>query len=109
MKGGRYTGEFAEYDLQNSLFLCPSHFTLFERGLVRIPSIEDGNLEPRDRATALRTMAEEWPADVPGLDIQVFEGVVGDSRPSWRGMTMKLTPEHARAMLSWLANWIEGG
>jgi hypothetical protein len=107
LKGGRYKGEFSEYELQNSLFLCPSHFTLFERGLVRIPSIEDGEMSPGARAAAIRKLADEWPADVPGLDIQVFEGVVGDSQPSWKGMTMQLTPEHAQSMLRWLANWVE--
>ena len=56
LKGGRYKGEFSEYELQNSLFLCPSHFTLFERGLVRIPSIEDGEMSPGARAAAIRKL-----------------------------------------------------
>lgn len=108
MRGGRYKGEFQQYELANSLFLCPSHHTLFARGLVRLPDSE-GAEDQRATAEGLREMAKGWSEAVSGLRVEVFEGSIKDPEPRWTERTLHLEADHARAMLQWLADWLEGG
>ncbi|MCI4320214.1 MAG: hypothetical protein L3K23_08825 [Thermoplasmata archaeon] len=125
MKGGRYRGDVGPYQLANALYLCPSHQTLYERGLIRLPDIDDlvTSGEPNKgshvrRAAHLREMAGQSAAS--RLRVEVFEYVrPGDEeedrgpaqtkrKAAWRPSTIELHDDHAKAVLSMLADWLEG-
>ncbi len=107
MKGGRYWGRFDAYTLGNSLFLCPSHHVLFVRKLVRLPDLERALTLKEEGARMLKAMAERRGS--PNFAVEVFEARRKDSEPAprWCNQTLTLTAEHAKAMLNWLADWIE--
>jgi hypothetical protein len=107
-RGGRYPGPLEEYDLRNSLFLCPSHFTLFERGLVKFADLEVARDEYGKRARQLRSLSERWTDDSNWI-VSVYEAQREDQEPAWMTQSLKLKEEHARVMLKWLAKWLEGG
>ena len=53
MRGGRYKGEFTRYEAGNCLFLCPTHQTLYKRGLIKLPYLEEAKLGKYDQAKTL--------------------------------------------------------
>ena len=104
LRGGRYKGEFREYRPANSLLLCPRHHVLYERALVKLQDVEEA-LEVEDGPGKLRGLAEGWSDD--GLRIGVFEGENKEREARWHTRTLDLRKEHAKGMLSNLADWVE--
>jgi len=106
MKGGRYPGYFDEYVLGNSLFLCPSHQTLYVRRLVKLPDLDKARAMGREGAQRLRTMAKL--IDTPDIQVDVYETPeAGNFPPRWQSRTLSLKSEHGREIMNWLADWVE--
>ena len=105
-RGGLYSGSFEAYTIGNAIFLCPSHHALYLRRLVRFPDIDKARKMGPEGIRRLREMAGR---PTSNLVVEVFETPEGssDTRPRWRSLSLATTPDHAAAILKWVADWME--
>ena len=122
MRGGRYKGQFDEYSPGNSIFLCPNHQKLFERGLVKIPFLEATlNSEEKEKLIDSKRRVDEAIAKLKNktgrkdeiLDLWEVFGVpekTTTSTKKWDYVQKEVLfrPAHQLALLDWMSAYIEG-
>lgn len=119
-KGGKYRLPMSEHDpglsVSNSLLLCPRHYVLWVRGLVKFPDFdEEKEIIPKlnDLVQDLEEEEKKNPEGFRKWSCRVFEGTFelgkyessvdarSRSRSSWQDGTMDFTTEH---LVSFLKN-----
>jgi hypothetical protein len=112
-RGGLFEGTFDVYEPANSLYLCPRHAILLQRGLVRFGFMEHWETN-KDRAIeSLREAERHIPEEGTMWDIndvKVYEwnwDKATDKKRDWNTRTLKLTPAHAKAIFERLIAFVE--
>ncbi|MDG6920637.1 MAG: hypothetical protein JRN59_03835 [Nitrososphaerota archaeon] len=112
-RGGLFQGKFDAYEPANSLYLCPRHAILLQRGLVRFQFTKDwqrnkiavsGSLRDAHRKVPEGDMM--WHFD----DVEVYEWNYDnplDKKEDWNARSLKVTPDHAKAILERLIKHVE--
>ena len=109
-RGGRYQGDNQDFDVNNSLLLCPTHQVLWTRKLIRFPDLEKATPQLKEK---ILKMIEEEREDQDSISFkcEVFEGErnpgTGKVKPEWirKEITFKL--EHYRGFLKTLLDYLE--
>lgn len=116
VRGGLFKGNPGSYEPANSLYLCPRHAILLDRGLVRMGFMKGWEIN-RDRVIkSLQETESHIPEDgsMFEIDVDVFEGTwqSGEKNVSvgkmleWKRRPLKLTPEHAKMILDRLIKYV---
>ncbi|MGP8057827.1 MAG: sacsin N-terminal ATP-binding-like domain-containing protein [Nitrososphaerales archaeon] len=110
-RGGLYPGKKGAYEVANSLYLCPTHQALAERGLMKFKQVpadwQRRKEEVMENLDALAQQAEDTPEDSPfSLTVMVFAWTVGQP-PDWYPENMKIRPSHAKALFERLKLYVE--
>lgn len=111
-RGGLFRGRFDSYDPSNSLYLCPRHAILLQRGLVRFRSLEGWEHNKEQVIESLREAAKHIP-DGEGMweidDVEVYEwnwDDPDDKKQEWNTRSLKLTPTHAKMIFERLIRYV---
>jgi hypothetical protein len=110
-KRGLYQGRRGKYEVANSLYLCPTHQALAERGLMRFKQVprDWANRKPEviENLDALAQQSGGMPEDSPyPLTVQVFAWTAGQL-PGWNDENMVIKSGHAKALFQRLKKYVE--
>jgi hypothetical protein len=108
-RGGMLKGKLVEYEIGNSLYLCPRHAILMQRGLVKFDFLNDVRLDKRKVTGLLQNALEEVPKQkgLNKITIQSYEGnFLEDIPKGWRPVQLNLHPKHAKELFDRLLRYI---
>jgi hypothetical protein len=108
--GGRYTGENQDYDVNNSLLLCPTHQVLWIRKLVRFSELEKPTPDLKEKILQ-KIKEENGDQESIPFRCEVFEGErdpkTGKVHREWVRKEITFKPEHYRGFLKTLIDYLE--
>jgi hypothetical protein len=123
LRGGRYPGEFNKHSPENCLFLCPTHQTLYRRGLITMPYLEqarDGNLakarkEVDSKIARLKSELAKrgHDDDIESIIFGVYDTPVADNFESikdswiWQEKEVKFKKVHLLQVLEWIRRYMD--
>jgi hypothetical protein len=102
-RGGFLKGKLSEYEIGNSLYLCPRHAILMTRGLVRLDFLEqiDGNRRKVVDAIQKAVVAFKNNPTLRQIPIQVYEGnFLEERKTGWQTRQLRLETKHATALFN---------
>lgn len=118
-RGGLFRGKSDAYEPANSLYLCPRHAILLDRGLVKLGFMKGWETNKEKVIQSLRDVEGRIPEDgsMLQIDVEVFEWtwkseakqISFDNRLDWKTRTLKLTPDHAKVVFDRLVNYVRAG
>jgi len=118
-RGGLFRGKSDAYEPANSLYLCPRHAILLDRGLVKLGFMKGWETNKERVLQSLRDVEGRIPEDGSMLqvDVDVFEWtwkseakeISFDNRMNWKTRTLKLTPDHAKMVFDRLISYVRAG
>jgi hypothetical protein len=111
-RGGLFKGRFDAYETANSLYLCPNHAILLQRGLVRFRSTKGWEANRDKVIESLREAVRRIPASDQMWeidDMEVYEwnwDSETDKKREWNRRSLKVTPEHAKSIFERLITYV---
>jgi len=114
-RGGLFRGDPGAYEPANSLYLCPRHAILLDRGLVRLGFMKGWETNREKVIKSLRETESRIPEDgsMFEIEVDVFEWTwqsgakqASSEKQDWKIRPLKLTPEHAKAVLDKLIKYV---
>jgi hypothetical protein len=115
--GGRYKGYRSEYSEGNCLLLCPRHQTLFDRGLIKFPELEQSEYPEiieglETRINEKKQSAMKNPYVQLSWGCEVFEGrrshtKTGNIKPQWLEAEITFNNKHLYEFLKNMKQFLE--
>ncbi len=100
-RGGLLKGKLVQYELGNSLYLCPRHAILMTRGLVGLDFLKNWENNRRKATDAVRSALDEIrdKKSLFQIPIQVYEGnFLEDKKTGWQPLQLSLDPSHGKEL-----------
>jgi hypothetical protein len=117
LRGGRYPMKIDSYSPGQCLFLCPTHQTLYQRGLVKVPYLEPLLKHDRKKAEELlraaRTRAgRHSDSNKPLVEFwEVYESPVSEAfalgKKGWEHKNIRFRREHLLKMIDYIEKRME--
>lgn len=116
-KGGRYHGPTKSFSEKNSVFLCPTHHTLWFRGLVKFDFLEEPSVENIEAIKQKIKDTKEIAKTNPGKEITPLECYIFSAKSKimpertsandWEPKEITFKAKHAAGFLETMREYLE--